>query len=207
MATRKPHQTAGRAPPVERIATQSGAAIDFPMLIAGRWVAARSGRTFSCCDPYTEQPWGRVAEADAQDVHDAVAAARTAFEAGAWPRMLAADRAALLYRLADLIDRDADLLARQQIFENGKLLSEMRPGVGAVAGDCRFFAGLAETHGGATVPATRPNFTAYTLREPIGVVAAITPWNTPLGLLACKLFPALAAGNTVIIKPSEVTPT
>ena len=77
----------------------------------------------------------------------------------------------------------------------------------AVADDCRFFAGLAETLSGSTVPPSRPNFTTFTLREPIGVVAAITPWNTPLGLLGWKLFPALAAGNTVVIKPSEVTPT
>src|SRR5581483_6770154 len=98
-------------------------------------------------------------------------------------------------------------LVERQIRENGKLVSEMRPGIGVVADDCHFFAGLGETLHGATVPASAPNFVGYTLREPIGVVAAITPWNTPLGLLGWKLFPALAAGNTVVIKPSEVTPT
>ena len=101
----------------------------------------------------------------------------------------------------------AEALTRQQIFENGKLVSEMRPGLDAAAGDCQFFAALAETHQGTTVAPARPGFSAYTVREPIGVVAAITPWNTPLGLLGWKLFPALAAGNTVVVKPSEVTPT
>ena len=104
-------------------------------------------------------------------------------------------RARCLLRLADLIEREAEALTRQQIFENGKLVSEMRPGLAAVAGDCRFFAALAETHQGATVAPARPGFSAFTLREPVGVVAAITPWNTPLGLLGWKLFPALAAGK------------
>jgi aldehyde dehydrogenase (NAD+) len=112
-----------------------------------------------------------------------------------------------MLRLADLIEREAELLTAQQIFENGKLVSEMRPGAAALAGDCRFFAGLAESHAGVTVPPARPGFTTFTLKEPIGVVAAITPWNTPLGLLGWKLFPALAAGNTIVVKPSEVTPT
>ena len=122
---------------------------------------------------------------------------------GAWP----GERARCLLHLADRIESAADALAQQQIFENGKLISEMGPGMSAVAAAGRFFAGLAETHSGTTVPPPRQGFTTFTLREPIGVVAAITPWNTPLGLLAWKLFPALAAGNTVVIKPSEVTPT
>jgi aldehyde dehydrogenase (NAD+) len=177
------------------------------MLIGGEWVDTKHARHFACCDPFTEAQWGRVPLADADDVDAAVRAARAAFEGGEWPRLLAADRARLLLRLADLIDRDVEHLARQQVFENGKLITEMRAVTAALAADCRFVAGLAEVHGGDTVPSTRPNFTTYVLREPIGVVAAITPWNTPLTLLGWKLFPALAAGNTVVIKPSEVTPT
>src|SRR5262249_10800120 len=130
-----------------------------------------------------------------------------AFRDGRWSKRVASDRAHALFCLADLIEHHAEALTRQQIFENGKLIAEMRPGMAALAADCRFFAGLAETHGGTTVPPPRPGFTTFTLREPIGVIAAITPWNTPLGLLAWKLFPALAAGNSVVIKPSEVTPT
>ena len=188
---------------------RSGAAAGtaFPLLIDGQWRAARGGAWFAAHDPYGETDWGRIAEADAADVDDAVQAAARAFADGRWSGRPAAERARCLFRLADLIERDAEALVRQQIFENGKLIAEMRPGMAAVAGDCRFFAGLAETHNGATVPPSRPGFTTLTLREPVGVVAAITPWNTPLGLLAWKLFPALAAGNTVVIKPSEVTPT
>ena len=179
----------------------------FPLLIEGKWRASRSGACISAHDPYLEADWGRISDAGPADVDAAVTAAANAFADGRWSGRLAEERARVLFRLADLIERNAERLVRQQIFENGKLIAEMRPGMGAVAGDCRFFAGLAETHGGATVPASRPGFTTFTLREPIGVVAAITPWNTPLGLLAWKLFPALAAGNTVVIKPSEVTPT
>jgi acyl-CoA reductase-like NAD-dependent aldehyde dehydrogenase len=180
---------------------------EFRMLIDGAWVAAESGEAFSCVDPFTEASWGRVPLAGAADVDRAVRAARRAFDEGGWPQTLPAARAASLRRLARLIEDDADALAHRQIRENGKLITEMRPGADVVAGDCYFFAGLAESLHGTTVPVSVPNFVAYTVREPIGVVAAITPWNTPLGLLGWKLFPALAAGNTVVIKPSEVTPT
>jgi aldehyde dehydrogenase (NAD+) len=179
----------------------------FPLLIDGKWRASQSGAWFAAHDPYGEADWGRVAHADAADVDAAVKSAAHAFADGRWSGRLAGQRARGLFRLADLIEREADALVTQQILENGKLISEMRPGIGAVADDCRFFAGLAETLTGTTVPAPRAGFTTFTLREPVGVVAAITPWNTPLGLLGWKLFPALAAGNTIVIKPSEVTPT
>jgi acyl-CoA reductase-like NAD-dependent aldehyde dehydrogenase len=179
----------------------------FPLLIDGKWCASQSGASLTAHDPYREADWGHIADADAADVDVAVKAAARAFGDGRWSGRLAGERARCLFRLADLIERNAEALVTQQILENGKLISEMRPGMAAVADDCRFFAGLAETHAGTTVPPSRPGFTTFTLREPIGVVAAITPWNTPLGLLGWKLFPALAAGNTVVIKPSEVTPT
>jgi aldehyde dehydrogenase (NAD+) len=176
------------------------------MLVDGEWTQAESGETFACTDPYTEEPWGRVPVAGAADVDRAVRAARHAFEHGGWPQTTPAHRAGLLRNLAALIEANADRLVRAQIHENGKLITEMGPGASAVASDCYFFAGLAETLHGSTVPVSVPNFVTYTVREPIGVVAAITPWNTPLGLLGWKLFPALAAGNTVVVKPSEVTP-
>jgi (Z)-2-((N-methylformamido)methylene)-5-hydroxybutyrolactone dehydrogenase len=179
----------------------------FSLLIDGKWRAAQGGTCFAAHDPYREVDWGRVADAAPVDVDAAVQAASRAFKDGRWSGRLASERARCLLRLADLIEREAEALINQQIVENGKLISEMRPGLAAIAGDCRFFAGLAEAHGGTTVPSSRPGFTTFTLREPVGVVAAITPWNTPLGLLAWKLFPALAAGNTVVIKPSEITPT
>jgi acyl-CoA reductase-like NAD-dependent aldehyde dehydrogenase len=175
--------------------------------IDGAWTAGVGGRSFSCVDPFTEEEWGHVPEAAAADVDAAVQAARRAFDESGWPKLPAAHRAALLRRLGQLIETNADRLVRQQIWENGKLISEMAPGIQVLARTCYFYAGLAETLHGTTVPPAVPNFVTYTLREPIGVVAAITPWNSPLLLLGWKLFAALAAGNTVVIKPSEVTPT
>ena len=177
------------------------------MLIDGAWTAGVGGHAFSCVDPFTEEEWGRVPEAAAADVDAAVRAARRAFDKSGWPQASAAHRAALLRRLGQLIETNADRLVRQQIWENGKLISEMGPGIQVLARTCYFYAGLAETLHGMTVPPAAPNFMTYTLREPIGVVAAITPWNSPLLLLGWKLFAALAAGNTVVIKPSEITPT
>ncbi|HSG55100.1 MAG TPA: aldehyde dehydrogenase [Paracoccaceae bacterium] len=179
----------------------------FPLLIDGRWTASSDGAHFCAHDPYLEQDWGEVAQASSADVDRAVRAASQAFSDGRWSGLLAGERARILLKLADLIEREAPRLTTQQIFENGKLVSEMTPGTAALAADCRFFAGLAEIHGGATMPPARQGFTTFTLKEPIGVIGAITPWNTPLGLLGWKLFPALASGNTIVIKPSEVTPT
>ena len=180
---------------------------DYPMLIGGEWVGGRSGETFRCQDPFTEEHWGTVPVADADDVDAAVRAARGAFDDGPWRRTRAIDRAAILRQLGGLVEQHADRLVRQQIWENGKLISEMAPNAQALAAHCYFYAGLAETVHGYTTQATAPNFFTYTIREPIGVCGAITPWNTPLVLLAWKLLPALAAGNTIVIKPSEVTPT
>src|SRR3984957_13703924 len=196
-----------RAQPLLHPRSSPESSSGFRLLIDGQGRAAQGEAYFAAHDPYRESDWGRVAEAQAADVDAAVKAASGAFRDGRWSERLASERARCLLRLADLIERDAEGLIHQQILENGKLISEMRPGMAAVAGDCRFFAGLAEAHCGTTVPSARRGFTTFTLREPVGVVAAITPWNTPLGLLAWKLFPALGAGNPIVIKPSEVPPT
>lgn len=180
---------------------------DYQMLIDGEWVSAASGATFSCEDPYLEAKWGRIPMAAQADVDHAVQAARRAFDQNGWPQTLPVGRAALLRQLARLIEANADALAHRQIHENGKLIGEMRAGSNVLANACHYFAGLAETMHGMTIPASFPNMISYTVREPIGVVAAITPWNSPLLLLGWKLFAALAAGNTMVIKPSEVTPT
>jgi acyl-CoA reductase-like NAD-dependent aldehyde dehydrogenase len=179
----------------------------FSMLIDGQWTASCSGENFSCTDPYTGESWGRVPRANAEDVHRAVAAARRAFDTDGWPQTPPVARAALLRKLGILIEANAQTLARYQVWENGRLYSEMFPGVGSFAKACFYYAGLAETLHGVTIPASLPNMFTYTVREPLGVVAAITPWNAPLMLLAWKLLPALAAGNTLVIKPSEITPT
>ena len=180
---------------------------EFSMLIDGEWVRGNSGKTFACVDPYTEESWGRVPSADATDVERAVRAARRAFDSDGWPQTPPARRAALLRKLGTLIEENLDALVYRQIRENGRLISEMRPGTNAVATACYYYAGLAETLHGQTAQVSQPNIVSYTVREPIGVVAAITPWNAPLVLLGWKLLPALAAGNTMVIKPSEITPT
>ena len=178
----------------------------FAMLIDGQWVGAAAGQTFTCVDPYTDESWGRIPEASPSEVDRAVRAARRAFDAGGWRQTLPAQRAALLRKLARLIEANAEALTYQQIRENGKLVSEMRPQLDVLASACYYFAGLAETLTGASLTSGFAGLTTYTVREPIGVVAAVTPWNSPLLLLGWKLFPALAAGNTVVVKPSEVTP-
>jgi aldehyde dehydrogenase (NAD+) len=176
----------------------------YKLLIDGEFVDGESGETFECEYPYTGAKWGSVPLASAADVDRAVQAAHRAFET--WSRTKPVERATLLRRLADLIVEDAEVLGLLQCHENGKLLSEQGRIGHHLAALAHFMAGLAETTHGYTSQSNLDNMVSYTLREPIGVVACITPWNSPLGLLAWKLFPALAAGNTVVIKPSEVTP-
>ncbi|MGV9869857.1 aldehyde dehydrogenase [Rhodococcus koreensis] len=178
----------------------------FKMLIGGQWVSGQSGETFRCTDPFDGRDWGYIPIATAEDVDRAVASAREAFEAG-WSTALPLQRAQLLRKLGDLIDEHAQEIALAQVHENGKLLAEMLPGTHYLANHARFCAGLAEQLHGHSVSPSVPGSTVYSVSEPIGVVAAITPWNSPLGLLGPKLFPALAAGCTVVVKPSEVTPT
>jgi acyl-CoA reductase-like NAD-dependent aldehyde dehydrogenase len=190
-----------------RSADRAAADDGFAMLIDGEWVGARNGATFACVNPYTEESWGRIPRAEAQEVDRAVRSARRAFDADGWPQTLPARRAALLRRLGQLVEANADALARQQVRENGKLITELRPQCDVLVSACHYFAGLAETACGKSVPVSHPGMVSYTVREPIGVVAAITPWNSPLLILAWKLLPALAAGNTLVVKPSEVTPT
>ena len=176
------------------------------MFIAGQWCDAADGGRFDSVNPYTGSPWAAVPEATPDDVTTAVSAARRAFDSGGWPQLAPAERARLLRRLGDLIGERAEELARVQVLENGKLIREVLGQTKALAGHCYFFAGLAETLHGYTVPVSVPNMFTYSVREPLGVVAAITPWNSPLALLLWKLCPALAVGNTVVVKPSEVTP-
>ncbi|MBS1893253.1 MAG: aldehyde dehydrogenase family protein, partial [Actinobacteria bacterium] len=180
---------------------------EFKMLIDGEWVSAASGETFTCVDPYDGVEWGSVPAGGAEDVDRAVRAAARAFAEGEWAELTPPKRAALLRRIAARLEEEAETLARAQVHENGKLIGEMRMSIQLTASDAYFFAGLAEAlHGLAPTPPLE-NVVCYTRREPLGVVGAITPWNTPIGLLAWKLLPALAAGNTMVIKPSEVTPT
>ncbi|MEU6482218.1 aldehyde dehydrogenase [Streptomyces sp. NPDC047017] len=178
----------------------------YRMLIDGTWRDAADSRRFDSVNPFDGTHWADVPLAGEADVDAAVRAARAAFDNGTWPATTPARRAQLLRRLGDLITERADDLARVQVLENGKLIREVSGQTRALAGHCYFYAGVAETMHGHTLAGSVPDMHVFTVREPIGVVAAITPWNSPLALLLWKLCPALAAGNTMVIKPSEITP-
>jgi (Z)-2-((N-methylformamido)methylene)-5-hydroxybutyrolactone dehydrogenase len=175
--------------------------------IAGRAHAPAGGAYFETSNPYTSRPWAEVARCGAVDVELAVEAAHRAFVEGPWPRMTASQRGQLLQRIADVLAAHADELAAMEVRDNGKLISEMALQCTYLPQWYRYFGGLADKIEGAVVPIDKPDMFNFTRHEPLGVVAAITPWNSPLLLLTFKLAAALAAGNTVVIKPSEFTST
>jgi aldehyde dehydrogenase (NAD+) len=176
------------------------------LFIGGRWTDARSGRTFETINPATNQVLTTVSEAGEEDLDAAVSAARKAFEEGPWTKMSGAERGRLLWKMADLLMQKADEVARLETLDNGKPIFESRQvELPLEAEILQYYAGWATKITGDTIPA-RPGAFTYTLREPVGVVAAIVPWNFPLLLTIWKVAPALAAGNTVIVKPSSNTP-
>ncbi len=176
------------------------------LFIGGRWQEAASGRSFPTINPATEEVIADVAEGDAADVDLAVRAARHALENKAWAGMSQRDRGKLLWRIGDLILKHADDLARLETADNGKPIFESRQIDIPMAADCfQYYAGWATKIEGETIPVPG-EYLNYTLREPVGVVGAITPWNFPLLLVSWKLAPALACGNTVVLKPAEETP-
>ena len=161
------------------------------------------GDVLESVNPFTQQVWAQLAQASVADVGDAVSAAVAA--ARSWNRSTGLQRVTLLNRLADLIDAHGDELAEIESTDNGKIIRETRSQMRFAARNYRFFAGIADKLVGETKPLDNPLTFDYTLREPVGVAALITPWNSPIAILANKLAPALAAGNTVVIKPSEFT--
>jgi (Z)-2-((N-methylformamido)methylene)-5-hydroxybutyrolactone dehydrogenase len=174
--------------------------------INGKWVEAASGETFDSFNPFTARPWAQAPRCRAEDVDRAVQAAHAAFTGGEWPRLTATQRGALLRRLGDLIAQNAEHLAQTEVRDNGKLYAEMLGQLRYVPQWYYYYGGLADKIEGSVIPSDKPGNFNYTLWEPLGVVGAIIPWNSPLLLLSWKLAPALAAGNTVVIKPSEHTP-
>ncbi len=172
--------------------------------IAGKRVRPSSGEYFDTVNPYTGKVWATIARGTAADVDMAVAAAKAAL-AGEWSSMTASHRGRLLVRVADIIEEHAQRLAEIEVRDNGKLLAEMAGQTRYLAEWYRYYGGLADKIEGAVIPTDKRNILNYTRYEPIGVVAMITPWNSPLLLLAWKLAPALAAGNVAVIKPSEFT--
>jgi len=181
-------------------------------LINGKWVDSASGRTFPVYNPATGEVMAQVAEGDAEDVNRAVKAARAAFESGAWPNLTASQRGRLVWKLADLIEENLEEFAEIESLDNGKPLSIARVAdIPLVIDLFRYMAGWATKIEGNTIPISVPytpgaKYLAYTLREPVGVVGQIIPWNFPLLMAAWKLGPALATGNTVVLKPAEQTP-
>ena len=177
----------------------------FKMYIDGDFVEAASGEWFDSFDPFTGKVWSQVAAGGPADVDRAVQAAHKAFTSGPWSELTASQRGMLVHRLGDLIARDAQKLAEMEVQDNGKLLAEMQGQVNYVPQWFYYFGGLADKIEGSVIPLDKKGYFNFTRHEPLGVVAAITAWNSPLLLLAWKLAPALAAGCTVVIKPSEFT--
>ena len=173
-------------------------------LVGGEWRTGR-GHPFTTSNPADGAAIADVGTADAADVDDAVSAARSALRNKAWRDLLSHERARLLARFGDLLDRDREKLARLQLADNGKTLRECRSQFESAANTFRYYAAVCET-AESEVPPPRGTYWTMTTYEPLGVVAAITPWNSPATLEAQKIAPALAAGNTVVLKPSEVTP-
>jgi phenylacetaldehyde dehydrogenase len=182
------------------------------MLIDGKWVAAVSGKTFPTYDPSTGKEMAHIAEGDAADINLAVTAARKAFDTGPWRKMTSSERGRLIWKLADLLEKNVEEFAQLEALDNGKPLTIARAADVPLAVDLfRYMAGWATKIEGNTIPISVPytpgaRYLAYTLREPVGVVGQIIPWNFPLLMAAWKLGPALAAGCTVVLKPAEQTP-
>jgi len=182
------------------------------MYVGGQWTEAASGRTFETPNPATGETLARVAEGDAEDIDRAVRAARQAFEEGPWGRMTPSERGRIIWRIGDLILEHVDEFAQLESLDNGKPLAVARAADVPLAADLfHYMAGWATKLEGNTIDISVPympgaGFHSYTLREPVGVVGQIIPWNFPLLMAAWKLGPALATGNTVVLKPAEQTP-
>jgi phenylacetaldehyde dehydrogenase len=199
------------APPQPAVSPHVAAWLSKPRqnLINGRWVGSASGKTFDVFNPADGTRIARVAEGDAEDINRAVSAARRAFTSGPWARMTPREKGKLLWRIGDLILQHGDELAELESIDNGKPRVVARVADIPLAADLfHYMAGWATKIEGHTIPLSIPNaqFHAYTLREPVGVVGQIIPWNFPLLMAAWKLGPALATGNCVVLKPAEQTP-
>lgn len=173
--------------------------------INGAFVDPAAGEWFDTFNPYTGKPWAKIARGNKDDVDMAVAAADRAFNEGPWGKSTASERGALLRRIGDLVAREAERLAAVEVRDNGKLMAEMLAQLRYIPNWYHYYGGLADKVEGSVIPLDKRGFLNYTRYEPLGVVAVITPWNSPLMLTTWKLAPALAAGNTVVIKPSEFT--
>ena len=178
----------------------------FQMYIDGAFTNGHAGQVMTSQNPATGEDWATFACAAPQDVDRAVAAARRVLDDPAWRDMTQTQRGKLLYRLGDLIEKNAAELGLIETTDSGKLLAETATQTGYVGDYYRYYAGLADKIEGAVLPIDKPDMHVFTRREPIGVVAAIVPWNAQMFLTATKLGPALAAGCAVVLKASEIAP-
>ncbi len=177
----------------------------YKMFINGDWVDSESKKTFETLNPENNKPWAVVPEANAKDIDKAVKAAQAAFE-GEWPKLLPRERAKFLRAIGDKLRDNAELLGKIETIDTGKLFRETNKQANYIAEYYDYYAGLADKVEGTVLPIDKPNIQAITTRIPIGVIAAIVPWNSQMFLTATKLAPALAMGNTVVIKCSELAP-
>lgn len=177
----------------------------YSLRIDGQACTPQGGKWFEAQNPYTGEAWAEIPRGDARDVDAAVQAAHRALASGPWGQLTPTQRGALMRKLGDLIARDAARLAATEVRDNGKLLAEMQSQLNYIPQWFYYYGGLADKVQGSTLPLDKKGYFAFTRHEPVGVVAAITPWNSPLLLLAWKIAPALAAGCTIVAKPSEFT--
>ena len=204
-ATKKPFDPGGRRNVQEKVVPPAASLPKYQLYIDGARTEPASRDYFESDNPYLGRPWALVPRGSAEDVDRAVRAAHRAFTTGDWPRLTATRRGALLRRLGDLVTEHAPRLAAIDVRDNGRLHAELVAHTSYMAQWYHYYGGLADKVEGSVLPAERPDIFNYTRWEPLGVVAAIVPWNSPLLLATWKLAPALAAGNTVVIKPSEYT--
>ena len=177
----------------------------YKMFINGEWVDSESKKTFKTLNPENNEPWAEAPEASAKDVNKAVEAAQKAFE-GKWPKLMPKERANYLRAIANQLRENSEMLGKIETIDTGKLFRETKTQANYIAEYYDYFAGLADKVEGTVLPIDKPNMQVITTREPIGVIAAIIPWNSQMLLTAVKLAPALAMGNTVVIKSSELAP-
>ncbi|MHC8597454.1 aldehyde dehydrogenase [Arenicellales bacterium IMCC55707] len=175
----------------------------YQMYINGEWTDAENGATFTSVNPATGETWAEVPEASERDVNRAVEAAHRAFKDGPWSKLTPTARGKMLRRLADVLATHSETLGRCETIDTGKLFKETRWQANYISDFFHYYAGLADKVSGETLPIDKPDMLTITLREPLGVVAAVVPWNSQLFLVAVKIGPALAAGNTVVLKASE----
>ncbi|MDQ0160646.1 betaine-aldehyde dehydrogenase [Alkalibacillus salilacus] len=174
--------------------------------INGEWVDAKSGKTRDIINPYNQEVVATVPEGDETDAQAAIAAAREAFDQGDWATMPATERGKIVREIADFIERDREELARLESLDTGKTVEESRGDMDDIAGVFHYYAEIADKNGGEIIESPLPNSISKVVHEPVGVCGQITPWNYPLLQASWKLAPALVAGNTLIMKPSEITP-